>query len=197
MPGTQGWSTILPQPRGVVGPLSRIALTTLVLSISLLNLWMLRQDFQQEHRSSVENQNGYGLQQVDVLRRELMEASQKQDPSINTKVPRTLVGIFSRDDEAGAIQRQHYRHAIEKKKSKSNGRQICSLPQFWKRRKRLRDQECMLVYTFVVGAHRPDDTAVPTEIDFTEQKREIVVDQIPNPLSSDVNLPDVTRLNIR
>ncbi len=187
------------RPRGVVGPLSRIALATLVLSISLLNVLVLRKDFQQQHRISVEIQNRNRQHQVDVLRRELMEAPQKQDTYtyITTKAPRTLVGIFSRDDEAGATQRQQYRRAIEKKKSESNGRQICSLPQFWKRRKRLRDQECMLVYTFVVGAHRPEDSTVPTEIAFTEQKREIVVDHISNPLSSDVNLPDVTRLNIR
>ena len=200
MPVTRHASIILPRPRRVVGPtvLSLTVMATVILSISLLNVVVLRKDFQQQQqRISVDNKNEKRLLQADVLRRELMDASLKQEIYINAEAPRTLVGIFSRDDEAGATQRGLYRRIIEEKKSRSNEIQICSLPQFWKRRKRLRNQECQLVYTFVVGAHRPDDTTIPTEIHFTEQKREILVDRIPSPFSSDVNLPDVTRLNIR
>ena len=195
MPVTRHASIILPRPRRVVGPtvLSFTVMATVVLSISLLNVVVLRKDFQQQQqRISVDNKNEKRLLQADVLRRELMDASLKQEIYIKAKAPRTLVGIFSRDDEAGATQRGLYRRIIEEKKI-----QICSLPQFWKRRKRLRNQECQLVYTFVVGAHRSEDTTIPTEIHFTEQKREILVDRIPSPFSSDVNLPDVTRLNIR
>jgi hypothetical protein len=158
----------------------------LTMSVTLLNLVMIRTDVL---LNIIQDTN-----RIDSFRRrELTEMA--QTPTADMKVPRSLIGIFSRDDEAGAKQRQHYREMIQ---NRSNDTRICSLPQFRERQKGLQLDECMVVYTFVVGAHRPDDTTVPTEIvDNRLTEHKILVDHIPSPYSSDVNLPDVTRLNIR
>jgi len=144
---------------------------------------------------------GFALQQG-----ELMIHTPSDDVK---KFPRTLVGIFSRDDADGVRQRKHYRTMIfEMTKEGGSGlnhTRICSLPQFWnktqKGRQRLEQDECILVYTFVIGAHpnatTSSSTTIPTEINVTKPTDKIVMEHIVNPYSDDVNLPDVTRLNIR
>lgn len=136
-----------------------------------------------------------------ILRRELRE----KVPVI--KCPRALVGIFSRDDAAGAIQRQQYRKMFET--VWNNDPRICSLPRFMEKvnnpRKSLNQDDCLLIYTFVIGAYKANDTSRPTEIvedfatpmDESIPKTVFVVDKVTRPYSADVNRPDVTRLNIR
>lgn len=69
----------------------------------------------------------------------------------------------------------------------------------------LNHNDCLFIYTFVIGAYKSEDTSRPTEIveDFgtpvgeTVPKPVLVVDKVALPYSDDVNRPDVTRLNIR
>lgn len=114
------------------------------------------------------------------------------------KYARTLVGIFSRDDAAGSKQRQHYRSVLEGRSKKDV--RICTVAQFLGRQDSLQPKDCLLVYTFVVGAHAKDEDEFPPEIPnlrFGEQETDVVVNQIASSMFNDVNLPDVTRLNIR
>lgn len=121
---------------------------------------------------------------------------------------RALLGIFSRDDRAGVRQREHYRTLFEQ--VWNNDPRVCSLHHFIEKvndaDQHRSKNDCLLVYTFVVGAHGPGDTSKPTELveDIFQtpvqeelSEHSLVVNKISNPYSEDVNLPDVTRLNIR
>lgn len=169
-----------------------LAVAVLIASIALLNVMVLLNEF----RRHVDVDKTNALRRDYLFRRELMETHKA--PTTESRYPRTLVGIFSRDDEAGAQQRLHYRHIME---SRSNDPRICNIPQFRERQKRLQGDDCMLVYTFVIGAHSPHDTSFPTEIadirSIERKNKTVLVDHIPSPNSGDVNLPDVTRLDIR
>lgn len=129
------------------------------------------------------------------------QTKQQQLPEVSSRrQSRALVGIFSRDDAAGARQRQQYRTLLED--VWHDDPRTCSLPQFLERvSSSLATNECLLIYTFVVGAHSTDDESMPSEIvqDTTDsgETLALLVDKIVNPYSQDVNLPDVTRLNIR
>ncbi len=140
------------------------------------------------------------------LRGEIWQRGLREEESTIAH-PRALLGIFSRDDDKGYKQRQHYRTIFET--VWNDDPRVCSLPRFWEKvngpNKPLHQNDCLLVYTFVIGAHSRNDTTKPTEIvedfrtlyDEPEQKELFVVDKISNPYSEDVNRSDVTRLNIR
>ena len=147
------------------------------------------------------------------LREQAKTTNQEPQPKSppRRKLPRVLLGIFTRDDAAGAKQRQYYRTLFQG--IWKDDPRICRLPDFQKRvssttpskSRESSSEECLLIYTFVVGAHNARDKSVPTEIvedllalpSTKKDERPLLVDKIARPYSNDINLPDVTRLNIR
>ena len=113
------------------------------------------------------------------------------DEGETLRIPRVLVGIFTQDDATGYEQRQAYRRMIRN----MNDKRVCALDEYLKSSSPSSTSEsCSLVHTFVVGQM----TGTTTEI----------VDETVTPLTlrqqvetssqgTDLNQPDVTRLNIR
>lgn len=108
--------------------------------------------------------------------------------------PRILFGIFSSDSDFDASHRLWHRQLI----GIWNDERVCSLDKFrFSSNNTSFRQKCEVLYTFVVGAH--SDPNVPME-------RLEDTDTADNPIefqgkiqssAKDINLPDVTLLNIR
>jgi hypothetical protein len=56
-------------------------------------------------------------------------------------------------------------------------------------------KQCQLLYTFIIGAAKEEDA--PTERLEDTPTNPLTLPQVENPMRSDVNNDDVTRLNIR
>lgn len=197
-----------------------LALIALTFTITVFNVAVVHQESSSTTTSTAVETNAVRVPVVGgssfhdlASHRGLRERETKVHPppsssaTPTTRQARTFLGIFSRDDEAGAKQRQHYRTIFEDSSWKDDPR-VCSLPYFKEQISSaasqgatLRPDDCLLIYTFVVGAYPSSDKGASTEIvvDLLAKSEEtpVLVDQIANPFSKDVNRPDVTRLNIR
>jgi hypothetical protein len=195
-----------------------LAMIALTLTFTILNVVVVHQESSSIASSSIEQPSvrviggeesfrtaSSGGLFTDLPSRRGLQETNAQHSSA-TRQARTFLGIFSRDDEMGAKQRQYYRTIFQD--IRKDDPRICSLPHFRERIQSaatLQPDDCLLVYTFVVGAHSSNDKNVPAQIvedsfgkpNEAKEKTILLVDQIVNPHSKDVNRPDVTRLNIR
>jgi hypothetical protein len=105
---------------------------------------------------------------------------------------RMIMGIFSSDSYNDATYRNRHRKLLNEIWKDSR---TCTVHEFLHMEEQSSRKQCQLLYTFIIGAAKEEDA--PTERLEDTPTNPLTLPQVENPMRSDVNNDDVTRLNIR
>jgi hypothetical protein len=108
------------------------------------------------------------------------------------RYPKMLMGIFSSDSYNDSSYRKRHRTLLQ---VIWKDPRTCTLAEY-RKRPEIRDQ-CELIYTFIVGGSQNPEAPTERYEDRPEIGRPLVLDRMPNPTREDINVDDVTILNIR
>jgi hypothetical protein len=124
-----------------------------------------------------------------------LERNRKQQQQL-PKSSRVLWGIFSSDSVQDELYRSKFRHLFGLHYVTERGYgspRVCSLSNFLKHQ----HEDCQLIYTFVVGRGGPDAPTRLRSPDFASSTDMIVSKPVSDPVAPDLNLDDMTLLNLK